>query len=284
MFERMHERGEVVWSKEYHRDGPVREHRVNIGKERLAAWYDDKGQLQGLQCSPAAKGVAPFHDLCGFRGKRTQPLRAGGQAVRRVYESGYLVEEEVTAGDGRPGRHTRYRQGKPHGEERLYAPSGRPERRLFWKDGRKDGLETAYHEDGERVVEEKEWKDGRAVVERTRWLNGRVKREVRYGPHDIAERTDFHDNGQKAEEGVLVGCRWGLCPDGKWTTWDERGRKVAEVTWRAGVRHGPAAEWLEDGRTATLEYQDGAVRHRVERNAQGEILLDERYAEDGSRL
>ncbi len=84
------------------------------------------------------------------------------------------------------------------------------------------------------------WTDEGALAETTEYVDG-----VRAGPSIL-----YHPNGKKAEEGLYVDD----LREGVWKGYDASGRLVAEVTWHAGSRHGPAVD-----RGVAGQYGDQAI-------------------------
>jgi hypothetical protein len=73
---------------------------------------------------------------------------------------------------------------------------------------------------------------------------------VSHGPY-----LSLHATGKKAVEGQYEnGKRQGL-----WTTWDENGQKVEEVTFVDGQYHGARTQWVNGVKTVEEHYSMGKL-------------------------
>jgi antitoxin component YwqK of YwqJK toxin-antitoxin module len=126
-----------------------------------------------------------------------------------------------------------FKQGRADGAWEVYRADGTLQAKKSYKDNKRDGLWVTYHDDGKTPLAEETYVNGvREGLSRAYFANGKTQREVIYKNN---------------------------LPDGLFTEWDESGRKVAEVEFKDGKKHGRFVMYRADGRVIEQQYEDGRL-------------------------
>lgn len=179
------------------------------------------------------------------------PIPEAGSSTLRVrtsyYESGALymqwIEEVTSGGAMLQGSFVRFHENGVLGEEGLFL------------NNKRHGTWTFRHDNG-AIASQGEFADGLSEGVWTWWYansvpmaKGAYRREKRQG-----EWQYWHTNGQIQ---AITHFKDNLA-DGVSTRFDEQGRKVRTITWRAGKKHGPETEFDQDGNaTVNSTYIEG---------------------------
>jgi antitoxin component YwqK of YwqJK toxin-antitoxin module len=126
-----------------------------------------------------------------------------------------------------------FKKGRADGSWEVFRADGTLQAKKSYKDSKRDGLWVSYHDDGKTPLAEENYVDGkREGVSRSYFANGKPQREIAY-------KNDL--------------------PDGLFTEWDESGRKVGEVNFKAGKKHGALIQYRPDGTVIEQMYDEGRL-------------------------
>ncbi len=246
-----------------------------------STWQDftEAGQLAEAGCGLQSSYEAGLRD-CQWKGP--SPLvffHESGQKRAVIELSGGLRQGVTTTFDreGSKSTETRYGKGLRDG---LFVDfeEGKPRRSTQYVAGQKAGDDTEFFRDGEKK-KVTTWKDERAVREQEFFQNGAKKFErVRDG--ELATETRYDDDGRLVDRAHLRGYdQEGLheqfLPDG--------GLSLTE-TYAKDRLQGRRQVFFDDGKPAEDSTWDhGRVSARKSWDADGGLVEDEAFYEDGSR-
>lgn len=231
--------------------------------------FNPAGQVTRLACAPVNR-LEETREACGFGGVRETPLHnARGEVVGRdTWDQGRL-KRRVTLRDGRMTTSMDIEERRRI--ERSYHPDGstpRQERDFALEtDGRpraaREGVDREFAASG-KLVREVRWSAGLAVEEREWFQNGSRRSEtLRPVGAATAQVRQFWDNDRPRleEERANLGAR-GLGPVvGRQRAFREDGGLAEESDWNPR----------------------GFRERRREYDAQGRLMREDEYFEDGSR-
>ncbi|HYO25630.1 MAG TPA: toxin-antitoxin system YwqK family antitoxin [Lacipirellulaceae bacterium] len=124
-------------------------------------------------------------------------------------------------------------KGMADGAWDVFRADGTLEAKKSYKNNKRDGQWFLYHEDGKTPKVEENYVDGlRDGVSRFYYADGKLQRELHFKNNQM---------------------------DGPFTEWDAAGRKVAEVNFREGKRHGKLTMHRPDGTTIDQTYDNGRL-------------------------
>lgn len=123
--------------------------------------------------------------------------------------------------------------GRADGSWEVYSAEGALQAKRGYKNNLRDGEWVVYHADGKTPRSEETYVEGeREGPSRLYFANGQLQREVNY------------------KDNLL---------DGAMTEFDESGRKLAEVHFAKGQRHGKFVLYRPDGTTVEQTYENGRL-------------------------
>jgi antitoxin component YwqK of YwqJK toxin-antitoxin module len=150
-----------------------------------------------------------------------------------------------------------YKNGVHDGSWTFWHDNGQVCKTVTFRDGRADGTWEVFRADGtlqakrtyKGNLRDGEWvmyhPDGKTVRLVDTYASG-----VREGPSRL-----YYPNGQMQREMIFKN----NLIDGVMTEWDESGRKLAEVNFTAGQRHGKFILYQPDGTTVEQMYENGRL-------------------------
>jgi antitoxin component YwqK of YwqJK toxin-antitoxin module len=241
------------------------------------ATYNQDGQLTSLLCGDKSY-LKEDRDLCGFDGKPSEVKFYSSQGTllrNSTYLNGKLVDSARFASDGR-----KLETEKATGENKVkttFHPNGKVWIEAQYKGRFFDGTEKEYHTSG-KLIRLAQWSEGKMVSEEEFYLNGeRKSRSERKKKGDVwlIARQFFWDNGKLREEGVYQE----KTDSAVW-------QGFTAARWKYESPIGEFRTYSEDGKSAMWELFDdaGHLQRRKVWNASGELVRDEEFLEDGSRV
>ena len=232
----------------------------------LTIGYLADGRLTELRCA-AVTLVPQDREVCGHTGRASDVTlhRADGQPAGAVsYLQGQMQRQSVLDREGRLVRNEELRDGRRI--KRVFYPSGKPrsetdfiERDPNSREGR-EGVAREWAESGQ-LTQETAWAEGYEQRIQQWYLNGKQKAQQqirRDGRNQERTTESFWDTGLPAavnveRNGRLLGWQKYFTEAGVLAVEDEHGER-------------------------------GVLLRRKHYNAQGELVREERFLEDGSRI
>jgi len=281
------DQGRSVWSKEMHANGTLASYARKYAQTRAELRLTADGKVTRLTCGPDLREDAELSRRCGFGAESTVSVYDHSGKVQKIvsYKDGVITRE--AAGDSTLTRQgsVAYQEGRKHGEERVLGANGKLQETMQWDRGTLLSS-IRYADDGIKVVLETSWKGGELQKKTERYLNGNPKRMETYEGSTSRLQT-FWDTGGPSSDIPSVRCgqmgnQW--CENGVAKAWFENGTPRAEITYRAGRRHGTTKCWYDTGKPMCVEeYADGKIQQRKRWDKDGNTTADDEYEADGSR-
>jgi antitoxin component YwqK of YwqJK toxin-antitoxin module len=135
--------------------------------------------------------------------------------------------------NGQLNRKATYKKGQPDGSWEVFRADGTLTAKRSFKDGQRHGEWLTYDDTGKQKLSEEHYSDGqRDGVWRAWFPSGKLKQEVSF------------KLGQS---------------HGPASEWNEKGEKIAELSWVEGKLHGTASRLLPSGRRLVQQYKDGKL-------------------------
>jgi antitoxin component YwqK of YwqJK toxin-antitoxin module len=126
-----------------------------------------------------------------------------------------------------------FNKGRADGTWEVFRADGTLQAKKSYKDAKREGQWVTYHDDGKTILTEENYVGGkRNGVSRSFFSNGKPQREIGYKDDQF---------------------------DGQFVEWDETGRKVGEINFKLGKKHGPLIQYRPDGQTIEKMYNDGKL-------------------------
>jgi antitoxin component YwqK of YwqJK toxin-antitoxin module len=126
-----------------------------------------------------------------------------------------------------------FKNGRAEGTWEVFREDGTLQSKKSYKDNKRDGDWVTYHDDGKTIKIQETFANGlREGPAKAFYADGKPQREMTFKNNQL---------------------------DGLLTEWDQSGRKVGEVMFKAGKRDGKFIMYRPDGSTDEYLYEDGRL-------------------------